>query len=112
MRESKGDIAAGSGKETSLRVHARCLGILRDWVGAAALDLDAATVADLLDALRRMPAAGRSQLFDSRGQRSRWVEVLVNGHNIRFLAGEETPLAEGDLVTLFVHASWCEVPFM
>ncbi len=33
------------------------------------------------------------------------IEVLVNGRNIAFLAGLETPLAAEDKVTVFLHGA-------
>ncbi len=39
------------------------------------------------------------------GQLHRDVEVLVNGRNIAFLAGLDTPLTAEDRVTVFVHGA-------
>jgi molybdopterin converting factor small subunit len=39
------------------------------------------------------------------GRLNRDIEVLVNGRNIAFLAGLETPLAADDRVTIFRHGA-------
>jgi molybdopterin converting factor small subunit len=39
------------------------------------------------------------------GQLHRDVEVLVNGRNIAFLAGLDTPLSADDRVTIFMHGA-------
>jgi molybdopterin synthase sulfur carrier subunit len=49
-------------------------------------------------------ALPRTLLFPD-GQLNRDIEVLVNGRNIAFLAGLETPLAADDRVTVFLHGA-------
>ncbi|MFQ5666690.1 MAG: MoaD/ThiS family protein [Candidatus Binatia bacterium] len=39
------------------------------------------------------------------GQLNRDIEVLVNGRNIAFLAGLDTPLEAGDRLTIFLHGA-------
>lgn len=39
------------------------------------------------------------------GELNRDLEVLVNGRNISFLAGLETPVASDDRLTLFMHGA-------
>ena len=46
----------------------------------------------------------RDLLFPT-GDLNRDIEVLVNGRNIAFLDGMETPLSEDDRVTVFLHGA-------
>jgi molybdopterin converting factor small subunit len=46
----------------------------------------------------------RTLLFPE-GQLNGDLEVLVNGRNIAFLAGLNTPLVEEDRVTIFLHGA-------
>lgn len=42
----------------------------------------------------------RQRLLDERGDLRRFVNVFVNGEDVRFLAGLETALREGDEVSI------------
>jgi molybdopterin converting factor small subunit len=77
----------------------RLLGGLRRF-GGGAQRVDGTSVAAVL-ANSLLP---RALLFRD-GQLDRDIEVLVNGRNIAFLAGLETPLAAEDRVTVFLHGA-------
>jgi molybdopterin converting factor small subunit len=81
----------------------RFLGAIRKAAGLATFGIDAGTVEELLEQLRRlMPPAFQEFLFqDERLQED--VEVLVNGRNIAFLDGLKTALDLFDEVTLFIN---------
>ena len=49
-------------------------------------------------------ALPRDLLFPE-GDLNRDIEVLVNGRNIAFLDGLDTPLTETDRVTVFLHGA-------
>lgn len=66
--------------------------------GEAKVDLQGANVAEILDALEgRYPGIGE-RLRDDSGQLRRFVNVFVNGKNVRDADGIETSLAPGDEV--------------
>ncbi len=68
--------------------------------GTARLQVEAATVRDALQALQdRFPALAE-RLLDEQGNVKPFVNVYVNGEDIRLLQGLETPLADGATVTL------------
>ena len=59
-----------------------------------------ATVHDALQALvARYPRMG-DRLFDEKGQIRRHINALVNGGNVQFRERFETPLQEGDRLTI------------
>lgn len=70
---------------------------LSERLGAKALDIDAPTVRALLDQQR--PRFGLE--FDGE---LRAITILVNGRNIRYLRGLDTPLASDDEVAFIVPA--------
>ena len=66
--------------------------------GEAKVTASGATVAELLDALdRQYPGLGE-RIRESDGQIRRFVNVFVNGENVRERAGADTPLRPGDEV--------------
>ncbi len=68
--------------------------------GLSEVTLEATQVSALLQALEeRFPAlAGR--LRDGSGGLPRFLRVYVNGQDVQLVRGAETPLADGDVVSL------------
>jgi MoaD family protein len=74
---------------------------LRDAAGgAAAAHVDGDTVGEALEALYAEHGELRSRLADDGGGLRRFVNVYLGGEDIRFLDGLETPLRDGDEVTI------------
>ncbi|HEV8488211.1 MAG TPA: ubiquitin-like small modifier protein 1 [Candidatus Limnocylindrales bacterium] len=75
--------------------------VLRPQVGGEKqLELDGGTVAQLVDSLvERFPAL-RSQLLTDGGELNRFVNVYVNGQDVRYLQGLATPVEPRDEVRL------------
>jgi molybdopterin converting factor small subunit len=75
--------------------------VLRPQVGGEKqLDLEGGTVAQLVDALvERFPAL-RSQLLTENGELNRFINVYVNGQDVRYLEGLATPVEPRDEVRL------------
>ena len=67
--------------------------------GEATTDVDGATVGEVLDALYERYHELRSRIAEDGGLR-RFVNVYVGGEDIRFLDGLDTPVADGDEVTI------------
>ena len=78
-------------------------GVLADLAGGAThLDVDPAggTLADLLDAVAaRHPTLDR-RIRDETGRVRRFVNVYVDGEDVRTLSGADTPVREGSTVIL------------
>ncbi|HVL97749.1 MAG TPA: ubiquitin-like small modifier protein 1 [Egibacteraceae bacterium] len=58
------------------------------------------TLADLLDDLESRHTGLRSALVGEDGQLHRFVNVYANDEDVRFLGGLQTPLDDGDTVSI------------
>jgi len=67
--------------------------------GASSASVDGDTVGDVLDALYEQFGELRERIADDGGLR-RFVNVYIGGEDIRFLDGLETPVSDGDEVTI------------
>ncbi|HCF30162.1 MAG TPA: molybdopterin synthase sulfur carrier subunit [Cyanobacteria bacterium UBA11049] len=66
----------------------------------ATLDCSGNSVAELLESLEQSFPGIKSRLCDEQGQPRRFLNLYVNSEDIRFLEGTETPLKEGDEVSI------------
>lgn len=80
-------------------VTVRVFGGLREYVGRASLLVPAGDVPTVAALLLRL-GADQPLLAEAlrNGLRDGYLNILVNGRNIRFLAAGNTPLAGGDAV--------------
>lgn len=68
--------------------------------GVKSLELDGDSIRRVVEALvAKHPSLG-SQLLTADGDLNRFVNVYVNGQDVRYLAGLETPVAAADEVRL------------
>jgi molybdopterin synthase sulfur carrier subunit len=67
--------------------------------GQATAKVDGSTVGEVLDALYALYGELRSRIAEDGGLR-RFVNVYVGGEDIRFLDGLDTPVSDGDEVTI------------
>ena len=81
----------------------RFLGEIRKAAGTARFGVDAGTVEELLEQLRRVMGQAFQDLVFQEGQLHQNVEILVNGRSIASLEGLKTPLSPFDQVTLSVN---------
>jgi molybdopterin synthase sulfur carrier subunit len=58
------------------------------------------TLAQLIDALEREHPGLGERLRDETGELRRFVNVYVNGEDVRFLSGLETPIESGAEVSI------------
>ena len=68
--------------------------------GNSAVELEAGTIADLVDQLEARHPGMREQLLTSDGQLHRFVNVYVNDEDARYLDKLDTRVADGDTVSL------------
>lgn len=66
----------------------------------ATLECDGSNVAELLESLEQNCPGIKSRLCDGQGQPRRFLNLYVNSEDIRFLEGTDTPLKEGDEVSI------------
>ena len=67
--------------------------------GEATASVDGATVGEALDSLYERYAELRSRIAEDGGLR-RFVNVYVDGEDIRFLDGLDTAVKDGDEITI------------
>lgn len=68
--------------------------------GAGELELEGTTVGEVLKALDAAHPGMADRLFDEAGGLRRFVNVFVDEEDVRFLSGLETPLSEGQTVSI------------
>jgi molybdopterin synthase sulfur carrier subunit len=68
--------------------------------GHGELELEGGTVGEVLDALFERHGELRDRLSDGDGALRRFVNVYVDGEDIRFAEGLETPVADGHEVQI------------
>ena len=64
------------------------------------VEIDAATVGELVNSLESSYAGIGEKLLDEGGEIRRYVNIFVNEEDIRFLDGKDTPLNDGDNVSI------------
>jgi len=74
---------------------------LRDAAGnQAEAQVDGGTVGEALAALYEQHGELRSRISDDGGGLRRFVNVYLGGEDIRFLEGLDTPVSDGDELTI------------
>lgn len=68
--------------------------------GAREVAAAGGTIGEVLDTLVATYPALRDQLYTEDGELNRFVNVYVNGQDVRYLDGRATAVAEGDEVRL------------
>ena len=68
--------------------------------GAKSLELDGDSIRTVVDGLVAKHPSLRSQLLNEEGELNRFVNVYVNGQDVRYMAGLDTPVAPTDEVRL------------
>jgi molybdopterin synthase sulfur carrier subunit len=68
--------------------------------GAAEVDVEGATVSEVLKQLEAAHPGFAARLYDDEGQLRRFVNVFVADEDIRFLQGIDTPVSEGQVVSI------------
>jgi MoaD family protein len=64
------------------------------------VECEGTTVAELLDSLENNCPGIKDRLCDDNGALRRFVNFYVNSEDIRFLQGIDTPLSDGDEVSI------------
>jgi sulfur-carrier protein len=83
-----------------MAIEVRIPTILRTYTdGAKQIQGSGATLADLFADLDERHGGLRDRLVDDKGLR-RFVNVYLNDEDVRFLSGLETPVKDGDTVTV------------
>lgn len=66
----------------------------------AVIDCEGTTIKELLNSLETSCPGIKARLCDDGGELRRFVNFYVNSEDIRFLEGPDTPLKDGDEVSI------------
>jgi molybdopterin synthase sulfur carrier subunit len=84
-----------------MSIEARIPTILRNYTGGEkAVTGDGGTLAELFTDLDTRYDGLKGRLVSDDGALNRFVNVYLNDEDVRFLGGIETPLSDGDVVTI------------
>jgi molybdopterin synthase sulfur carrier subunit len=64
------------------------------------VEANAATISELIQVLERSYPGMGSRLSAEDGTLRRFINIYVNGEDIRFLQGADTPIKDGDEVSI------------
>jgi sulfur-carrier protein len=85
----------------TMAIEARIPTILRSYTdGEKAVEGSGQTLADLFADLDSRHEGLRARLVGEDGSLQRFVNIYLNDEDVRFLGGAETPLSDGDVVTI------------
>ncbi len=68
--------------------------------GASELTVEGSTITEVIEALERDHPGFKERLYDEGGEIRRFVNIYVAGEDIRFLKGVDTPVKEGEEVSI------------
>ncbi len=68
--------------------------------GQGEVQIAGSTVRDLVENLERAHPGIKERICDESGKLRRFVNVFVNEEDIRFLQGDQTPVKDGDDVSI------------
>ena len=66
----------------------------------SSVELEAASINELLQAFEQRFPGILDRICDPKGTLRRFINIYVNGEDIRFLDNQETPLKDGDEVSI------------
>lgn len=68
--------------------------------GQDRVDVEGDSLGGVIDAMNEQYPGIRERICDDEGQLRNFVNVYVNGEDVRFLQGMETPMSAGDEVSV------------
>jgi sulfur-carrier protein len=68
--------------------------------GVSEVKVEGATLAEVLDSLEAAHPGFRSRIFDDDGNLRRFVNLFVADDDVRFLQGLDTPVPDGETVSI------------
>jgi MoaD family protein len=74
--------------------------VLQRVVGAKSVQSDGGTIAEVLAQINARYPGFREQITTDDGSLHRFVNIYINDEDIRFLQALETPVKEGDVVSI------------
>ena len=83
-----------------MAVEVKVTSVLQRVVGAKSVEGDGKTVGELLQNLDSRYPGFKSQITQADGSLHRFVNIYINDEDIRFLQSLETPVNEGDVLSI------------
>jgi len=68
--------------------------------GVGEISIEGQTVQEMIDNLEKAYPGMRDRLCDEGGELRRFVNFYLNEQDIRFIKGKDTPLKEGDEISI------------
>lgn len=68
--------------------------------GKSEVEIAGNTVSEIIDNLGCAHPGIKERVYDEQGEVRRFINIYVNEEDIRFLTGKETPLKDGDEVSI------------
>ncbi|MCA1647000.1 MAG: MoaD family protein [Chloroflexi bacterium] len=84
-----------------MMANVRVPSMLRPTVGGErSVAADGATLRELIDNVDRRHPGFAGQLLETGGRQRTFVNIYVNDEDVRYLNGLETPVTEGDVISI------------
>lgn len=68
--------------------------------GKNEVEIAGSTIAEIIENLGEAHPGIKERLYDEAGEVRRFINIYVNEEDIRFLTGKDTPLKDGDEVSI------------
>jgi sulfur-carrier protein len=68
--------------------------------GKSEVEIAGNTVSEIIDNLGSAHPGIKERVYDDQGEVRRFINIYVNEEDIRFLTGKDTPLKDGDEVSI------------
>jgi molybdopterin synthase sulfur carrier subunit len=68
--------------------------------GKSEIEMEGNSIAQLIENLGAAHPGLKERLYDEKGEVRRFINIYVNEEDIRFLTGKDTPLKDGDEVSI------------
>ncbi len=81
-------------------VEVKVTSVLQRVIGAKSVQGDGKTVGELLEDLETRYPGFKGQITTADGALHRFVNIYINDEDIRFLQSLETPVKEGDVLSI------------
>ena len=83
-----------------MSIEVKVTSVLQRVVGARSVQSEGATVAELLENVNANYPGFKEQITTADGSLHRFVNIYINDEDIRFLQSLDTPVKEGDVLSI------------
>ena len=83
-----------------MAIEVRVTSTLQNLVGAKTVEAEGGTVGELLEDLNARYPGFKAQISGEDGELHRFVNVYLNDEDIRYLQALDTPMKDGDVVSI------------